>query len=133
MRTKPCSEQAHLLLLENVRQAALAAILAIMVLRHEHAGAALLMGAFTAGTFDLAVIANFVELQNGKRDVLLLMLVLLRLGVRLLFVLLATTIKTNVRNEGVLSCNENKPQNCLKPRPSACIFLGRGKEGQFWY
>ena len=51
-------------LVENVGEVAAAAVLAVKVSRHENAGAAILVGALTPQTGDLAV---FVNLRRRKK------------------------------------------------------------------
>merc|ERR1712134_209342 len=58
---------------------------------HENASAAVLVGTFTTKTGDLAVLVNLVVLQDGKLDLLSLVLDLLGRGEGLLLTLLAAT------------------------------------------
>merc|ERR1711872_244033 len=51
---------------ECIRQQTLSTILSIKVLRHEHTRSAYLMGTFASQPGDLAVLVNFVVLQNCK-------------------------------------------------------------------
>merc|ERR1740115_710610 len=79
------------LLVEHVRKAALAAILAVEVARHENTRAALRVRAHAPQAGDLAVAIDLVVLEHGQLHLLVLVLDLLRLGVLLLLALLAAT------------------------------------------
>ena len=79
---------------------ALATIPAVVVLRKEVAGAAIL--ALLAEAGDFAVFINLVVLKDRKLDLLLLVLDLLGLGVRLLLALLGTPNKGENKVEGRL-------------------------------
>jgi len=68
-----------------------AAVLAVEMSGHENASAAVLVGTFTTKTGDLAVLVNLVVLQDGKLDLLSLVLDLLGGGEGLLLTLLAAT------------------------------------------
>lgn len=101
-----CSLLLLLVLVEGVGQAALAAVLAVKVVGHEDASAALTVGALAAKAGDLAVVVDLVVLEDGEFDLLLLVVDLLGLGVDLLLALLATTIKVEDNVEGGLLANE---------------------------
>jgi len=77
-------------------------VLAIKVVGHKGSSAALLVGALTAQTSDLAALVDLVVLQHGEFDLLLLVGNLLGLGVDLLFALLATTAKAEDKMKGAL-------------------------------
>merc|ERR1719232_2070765 len=78
-------------LLDQVGQAALAAVLTVLVVGHEHATSAVLAGALPPQPGDLSLVADLVILQGGQLDLLMLVLDLLGSGVVLLLALLATT------------------------------------------
>eukprot|EP01061_Rhynchopus_euleeides_P016682 TRINITY_DN279_c0_g1_i2.p1 TRINITY_DN279_c0_g1~~TRINITY_DN279_c0_g1_i2.p1 ORF type:complete len:221 (-),score=29.21 TRINITY_DN279_c0_g1_i2:215-877(-) len=82
------------LLVEDVGQVALAAVLAVLVGSHEDAGTAVGVGALHLRALDLALTVHLVVLQGSQRHLLVLVRVLLRLGVVLLLLLLATTTQT---------------------------------------
>merc|ERR1719473_2192055 len=86
-------------LLDEVREVALAAVVAVEMHRHEDARPAHLMGALAAQPRDLVVRVHLVELQDGELHLLALVLDLLRLRVRLLLALLATAEKLEVEEE----------------------------------
>merc|ERR1712053_24196 len=89
-------------LVEHIRQAALAAVLPVVVSSHEDSSSALLSRALTSQTVDLAVIINLVVLEDSKLDLLVLVLDLLGGGVVLLLPLLATTPESEHKVEGGL-------------------------------
>merc|ERR1712121_420814 len=74
--------------------AALAAVLPVSMARHEHASAALGVGALATQARDLAVLVHLVVLEHSQLGLLLLMLVLLGGGVVLLLPLLGATTQT---------------------------------------
>ena len=78
-------------LVEDVGEAALAAVLPVEVGRHEHAGTALLGRALAAQAVDLAVVVHLVVLQDGQLHLPVLVLDLLGGGVVLLLPLLGAT------------------------------------------
>jgi len=80
------------LLVEHVREAALAAVLPVEVRGHEDTRAA--RRAHATQPRDLAVAVDLVVLQRGELDLLVLVLDLLRLGVDLLLALLAAAAQT---------------------------------------
>merc|ERR1719308_195049 len=71
-------------LVEDVRQAALAAVLPVVVGGHEDAGAALLGGTLAPQAVDLPVVVDLVVLEHSELDLLVLVLDLLGSGVVLL-------------------------------------------------
>lgn len=73
------------------REAALAAVEAVLVHGHAHAHAALLVGARLAQALHLAVVVDAVKLEHRQLDRLVHVLHLLGLGVGLLLALLTTT------------------------------------------
>ena len=84
----------RLLLLEHVRERALAASLAILVRSHEHTCAAVRVRALHALVTNLRLIvvtSNLVVLEDAHRDILVAVNGLLRLGENLLLLLLALT------------------------------------------
>lgn len=80
--------------LEGVRQAALAAVLTVLVECHEDPSAALRCGALTTETFDLPIGINLVVFQDGHLDLFALVLDLLGGVVSLLLSLFGTTTET---------------------------------------
>mmetsp|Transcript_27776 Transcript_27776/g.47034 ORF Transcript_27776/g.47034 Transcript_27776/m.47034 type:complete len:205 (+) Transcript_27776:165-779(+) len=80
-----------LILLENVSQSALSAVLTVLVSSHEDTSTTVWVGALHTSAGDHTTIVHLVELQHGQRHLLLLMLDLLWLGVVLLLLLLTTT------------------------------------------
>merc|ERR1719386_445566 len=88
-----CDACSLLVLLDEVGQVALAAIVAIEVHGHEDTRAAHFMRALPAQACDLVVGVHLVELQHSKLDLLALVLDLLWLCVGLLLTLLATSGK----------------------------------------
>jgi len=81
---------------------AAAAVLTVEVSRHENAGTAVLVGTLTPQARDLAILVNLVVLENGKLDLLSLVLDLLGGGEGLLLTLLATTSQAEDEMEGRL-------------------------------
>merc|ERR1719277_1272972 len=81
---------------------ALAAIIAVRVHRHEHAGAAQFVGALTPQPCDFIVGINFIELQYSELHLLALVLDLLGLGVCLLLALLSSAFKLERQEDGRL-------------------------------
>merc|ERR1719265_312258 len=94
-----CDACSLLVLLDEVGQVALAAIVAIEVHGHEDTRAAHFMRALPAQACDLVVGVHLVELQNSKLDLLALVLDLLWLCVGLLLALLATTLELQGHEE----------------------------------
>jgi len=77
-----------------VRQMALAAVLAVVVERHEHTSTALGVRALASQPLDLAVRVYLIVLEDSHFNLFVLVLDLLRGVVRLLFPLLSTATKT---------------------------------------
>merc|ERR1712121_69063 len=82
--------------------AALAAVLAVSVARHEHASTTLGVSALATQASDLAVLVHLVVLENRQLGLLLLVLVLLGGGVVLLLPLPGATTQTQHEMEGRL-------------------------------
>eukprot|EP00740_Mantoniella_antarctica_P004781 CAMPEP_0181357772 /NCGR_PEP_ID=MMETSP1106-20121128/5147_1 /TAXON_ID=81844 /ORGANISM="Mantoniella antarctica, Strain SL-175" /LENGTH=110 /DNA_ID=CAMNT_0023470673 /DNA_START=231 /DNA_END=560 /DNA_ORIENTATION=+ len=78
-----CRMVARGLLLVDVREAALAAVVAVEVVGHEDAGAALGRGALLAQARHLAGVVHLVQLEERQLHLLVLVADLLGLGVRL--------------------------------------------------
>ena len=78
-------------LIKDIGQAALPAVLTVVVGGHEDAGAALLGRALSPQTVDLPVVVDLVVLQHGQLHLPVLVLDLLGGGVVLLLPLLGTT------------------------------------------
>ena len=74
--------------LVDIGEATLAAVVPVEVVGHEGSGAALGVGALLAKPLDLSRLIHPVVLQDGELHLLVLVLQLLRLGVRLLLPLL---------------------------------------------
>jgi len=91
-----------LFLLEDVGEATLSAVLAVLVVGHEDSSAAELVGALAPQAGDLAVLVDLVVLEDGELDLLALVLDLLGGGVGLLLPLLGTTTKAEHKVEGGL-------------------------------
>ena len=91
-------------LVEDIGEAALAAILAIEHGSHEDAGTTLLGGTLAPQTVDLAVVVDLVVLQHRELDLPLLVLDLLGGGVVLLLALLAAAAQAEDQVQGGL-CN----------------------------
>merc|ERR1719232_540263 len=89
-------------LLDQVGQAALAAVLAVLVVGHEHTASAVLAGALPPQPGDLALVADLVILEGGQLDLLMLVLDLLGSGVVLLLALLAATPQAEDQVQGGL-------------------------------
>merc|ERR1711994_875761 len=81
----------------------LSTVLSVVMGGHEDTSTALVVGALTTETGDLAVLVNLVVLKHSELG--LLLLVLLRGGVVLLFPLLGTTAKTQYEMKGGLLLN----------------------------
>uniref|UniRef100_J3M467 Uncharacterized protein n=1 Tax=Oryza brachyantha TaxID=4533 RepID=J3M467_ORYBR len=91
------------LLVVDVGEAALAAVVAVEVVGHEGAGAAVVVGALLAEAGDLAGgVVDLVELEHGELDLLVLVLLLLGLGVGLLLALLGAAAEAEHQVEGRL-------------------------------
>lgn len=88
--------------LQNVRNAAAAAVVAVFVLGHEDAAAAGLGWAFLAQPGHVVVVIDFVELQHRKFHLLVLVLLFLRFGVGLSLALLASTKQLQALEESRL-------------------------------
>merc|ERR550517_1644518 len=82
---------------EDISQAALPAVLAVVVGGHEDAGPALLGRTLAPQTVDLAVIVHLVVLQHGQLDLPVLVLDLFGCGVVLLLPLLAPPLSLRTR------------------------------------
>jgi hypothetical protein len=76
-------------LVEDVREVAAAAVLAVVHGGHEDTGTAVVLGALAAEALDLAVAVDLVVLEDGQLGLLALVLDLLGRGVDLLLALLA--------------------------------------------
>ncbi len=113
-----------------VSQTALTAVVTVEVKTHENASTALLVGALTKKTSNLArALINLVVLQNSKFDLPVLVGDLLGLGVGLFLALLLATVEgegTIVRNIGnnklrVLSDTASRVQNLQLGRDTVGI------------
>jgi hypothetical protein len=94
------------LLVVDIGEAALAAVVAVEVVGHEDARAALCVGALLAEAGHLACgVVHLIELQHGELHLLVLVLDLLGLGVRLLLTLLGATAEAEHQVEGGLLLN----------------------------
>merc|ERR1712098_239813 len=87
-------------LIEDIGEAALAAVLPVEVRSHEDASPTLLCRALTAQPVDLPVIIHLVILEHSKLNFAVLVLDLLGGGVILLLSLLATSTKPQHQMEG---------------------------------
>ena len=86
----------------HVGQTALSAVVSVEVLGHKYTRSAFVLWALLAGSLDFSVIINFVELQYGKLNSLVLVLDLLWLGVVLLLSFLTSTTKTQYQVQSCL-------------------------------
>jgi hypothetical protein len=101
--TKAKQTPALRLLVVDVGEAALAAVVAVEVVGHEGAGAAVGVGALLAEAGHLAGgVVHLVELEEGELDLLVLVLDLLGLGVRLLLALLGAAAEAEHQVESGL-------------------------------
>merc|ERR1719230_968976 len=100
-----CDACSLLVLLDEVGQVALAAIVAIEMHGHEDTRAAHFMRALPAQACDLVVGVHLVELQHSKLDLLALVLDLLWLCVGLLLTLLASTLQLKIEEQSGLVGN----------------------------
>ena len=94
---QPIVFRLFLLLLDgvvDVGEPTLAAVLPVEMGSHENAGTALLAGAFTTQTVDLAVVVDAVVLEHGQLDLLVLVLLLLGCCVILLLAFLSTSAES---------------------------------------
>ena len=89
-------------LIKDVGQAALPAVLTVVVGGHEDAGAALLGRALSPQTVDLPVVVDLVVLQHGQLHLPVLVLDLLGGGVVLLLPLLGSSPQSEDQVEGGL-------------------------------
>merc|ERR1719278_461501 len=99
------SDNKHLLVLrlvEHVGEPALATVLTVKVSSHEDSSTTLLSRALTAEAVDLAIVVNFVVLEDSKLDLPVLVLDLLGGGVVLLLPLLGTSPQPEDEVEGGL-------------------------------
>merc|ERR1719232_15944 len=87
-------------LLDQVGQAALAAVLTVLVVGHEDATTAVLAGALSPQPGDLSLVTDLVILKGGQLDLLMLVLDLLGGGVVLLLALLAATPQAEDQVQG---------------------------------
>merc|ERR1719402_1334453 len=87
---------------EYIREAALAAVLPVVVGRHEDASSTLLGRALPPQPVDLAVVVHLVVLEHGQLDLLVLVLDLLGCGVILLLPLLGTSPQPEDQVQGRL-------------------------------
>merc|ERR1719232_215115 len=87
-------------LLDQVGQAALAAVLTVLVVGHEDATTAVLAGALPPQPGDLSLVTDLVILKGGQLDLLMLVLDLLGGGVVLLLALLAATPQAEDQVQG---------------------------------
>ena len=87
---------------EDISQAALPAVLAVVVGGHEDAGPALLGRTLAPQTVDLAVIVHLVVLQHGQLDLPVLVLDLFGCGVVLLLPLLGSSPQSEDQVQGGL-------------------------------
>ena len=92
----------RLVLLEDVGETTLAAVLAVLVIGHEDTGSAGLGRALAPEAGDLAVLVDLVVLEDGEFNLLALVLDLLGGGVGLLLLLLGTTTKAEHKVKGGL-------------------------------
>merc|ERR1719330_1801821 len=101
---RPQKKSSSLLvtLLDQVRQMALAAVVAVRVHRHEHAGAAQFVRAFAPQASDFIVGVDLIELEHCELHLFALVLDLLGLCVRLLLALLSSTFKLQRQEDGRL-------------------------------
>lgn len=91
----------------DVSEATTTTIHTIGVRSHEDTWATRRGRAFLAQTLNLTIRINLIILEHSKLDRLMLVLNLFRLGVRLLFTLLATTEKTGRCEDGGM-CSETE-------------------------
>ena len=98
-------------LVENIGEATLAAVLPVKVGGHEDASATLLGGTLAAQPTDLAVVVHLVVLEHGQLDLPVLVLDLLGRGVVLLLALLATAAQ---------------PQDQVQSRLLLDVVVGQG-------
>ena len=84
----------------HVGEPALAAVLPVEVGGHEDAGTALFAGALPAQAVDLAVIVDFVVLEDGQLDLPVLVLLLLGCRVVLLFAFLCSSSESQHQVKG---------------------------------
>merc|ERR1739845_150587 len=92
-------------LIKDVGEAALPAVLTVVVGGHEDAGAALLGRALSPQTVDLPVVVDLVVLQDGELHLPVLVLDLLGGGVVLLLPLLGSSPQSEDQVEGGLLLN----------------------------
>ena len=89
-------------LIKDIGQAALPAVLTVVVGGHEDAGAALLGRALSPQTVDLPVVVDLVVLQHGQLHLPVLVLDLLGGGVVLLLPLLGSSPQSEDQVQGGL-------------------------------
>merc|ERR1712055_908217 len=89
-------------LFDQVGEAALSAVLTVLVVRHEDTASAVLAGTLAPQPGDLSLVTDLVILQSSKLDFLMLVLNLLGGGVILLLALLAATTKAEDQVQGGL-------------------------------
>merc|ERR1711970_526151 len=89
-------------LVEAVSQTTLSTVVPVKVAGHEHTSSALVSGALTTQTVDLAILIDLVVFEHSKLDLLPLVLVLLGGGVGLLLPLLGTTTESQHQVQGRL-------------------------------
>lgn len=106
----PHTKQIQIQPTQTHREAALAAVEAVLVHGHAHTHAALLVGARLAQALHLAVVINAVELEHRQLDGLVHVLHLLGLGVGLLLALLTTTAEAKHLIVECVFCSETKKE-----------------------